>query len=91
VDDPCSPTTRPLAVNSEYNLVPAGAPSIGRDPSDPDIWYYNGTPAACTYVSSRLRPSPTFYGNRSIDLYVSGPNFGLNPGYFYYTLSGNYW
>ena len=76
-----------LAVASEFNLIPAGAPSIGRDPKDQDIWYYNGTPAACTYVALDY-VIPNFYGNRSIDLYVGGPNFGLNPGYFYYTLSG---
>jgi 5'-nucleotidase len=63
-----------LVVNSEFNLVPAGAPSIGRDPIDADIWYYNGTPAACTYVGLDY-VIPKFYGNRSIDLYVGGPNF----------------
>ncbi len=78
---------RTLAVNSEYNLVPAGAPSLGRDPNDPDIWYYNGTPAACTYVALD-HVIPLYYGNRSIDLYVGGPNFGTNLGNFLYTLSG---
>ncbi|KAJ9607765.1 hypothetical protein H2200_007843 [Cladophialophora chaetospira] len=76
-----------LAVNSEYNLVPAGAPSLGRDPIDPDIWYYNGTPAACTYVALD-HVIPLYYGNRSIDLYVGGPNFGTNLGNFLYTLAG---
>jgi 5'-nucleotidase len=38
--------SRNLTTASEFNLVPAGAPSIGRDPVDQDIWYYNGTPAA---------------------------------------------
>ena len=33
-----------------YNLIPAGAPSVGQDPMDSHIWYYNGTPAACTFV-----------------------------------------
>ncbi|OCT51594.1 Acid phosphatase [Cladophialophora carrionii] len=80
-------SNKSLAVNTEFDLIPAGAPSIGRDPNDPDIWYYNGTPAAVTYVSLDY-VIPNFYGNRSIDLYVGGPNFGLNQGYFYYTLSG---
>ncbi|KIX94416.1 uncharacterized protein Z520_09802 [Fonsecaea multimorphosa CBS 102226] len=76
-----------LAVNSEFNLIPAGAPSLGRDPNDADIWYYNCTPAACTFVALDY-VLPTFYNNRSIDLFVAGPNFGLNQGYFLYTLSG---
>jgi 5'-nucleotidase len=80
-------TNKSLAVNSEFNLIPAGAPSIGRDPGDPDVWYYNGTPAACTYVALDY-VLPNFYGNRSIDLYCGGVNFGLNDGAFYYTLSG---
>lgn len=39
-----------LVQNSEYNIIPAGSPSIGRDPMDSNIWYYNGTPAACAFV-----------------------------------------
>lgn len=80
-------TNKSLAVNSEFDLIPAGAPSIGRDPHDQDIWYYNGTPAACTYVALDY-VFPNFYDNRTIDLYVGGPNFGLNDGAFYFTLSG---
>ncbi|KAJ9624745.1 hypothetical protein H2204_010647 [Knufia peltigerae] len=72
---------------SEYDLIPAGAPSLGRDPNDPDIWYYNGTPAACTFVALDF-VLPNYYGNRSIDLYVGGPNYGTNLGPFLYTLSG---
>ena len=80
-------TMNTLAVPSEFGIIPAGAPALGRDPSDPDVWYYNGTPAACTYVALDY-VIPNFYNNKSIDLYVGGPNFGLNAGYFYYTLSG---
>jgi 5'-nucleotidase len=75
--------TRP----SEFNLIPAGAPALGRDPSDPDIWYYNGTPAACTFVALDY-VLPLHYDNRTIDLYVGGPNYGTNVGSFLYTLSG---
>ncbi|EHY55841.1 hypothetical protein HRR83_006775 [Exophiala dermatitidis] len=80
-------TSKNLTVPSEFNIIPAGAPSLGRDPTDPDVWYYNGTPAACTYVALDY-VIPNFYDNRTIDLYLGGPNFGLNPGPFYYTLSG---
>lgn len=72
---------------SQYNLVPAGAPAVGQDPTDNNIWYYNGTPAACTFVALDY-VIPEFYNNRSIDLLVSGPNFGTNMGPFVWTLSG---
>lgn len=72
---------------TQYNLVPAGAPSVGQDPADSNIWYYNGTPAACTFVALDY-VIPEFYQNRTIDLLVSGPNFGTNLGAFVWTLSG---
>lgn len=80
-------TSRNLTTASEFNLVPAGSPSLGRDENDPDIWYYNGTPAACTFVALDF-VLPRFYDNRTIDLYVGGPNYGTNLGSFLYTLSG---
>jgi len=78
---------RSLVNPSEFNLIPAGAASLGRDPTDPDVWYYNGTPAACAFVAIDY-VFPTYYSNRSIDLVVAGPNFGTNLGPFLYTLSG---
>lgn len=72
---------------TQYNLVPAGAPAVGQDPTDTNIWYYNGTPAACTFVALDY-VIPEFYDNRTIDLLVSGPNFGTNLGPFVWTLSG---
>lgn len=81
-------TTSPnLTTASEFGLVPAGAPSLGRDPKDPDVWYYNGTPAACTFVALDY-VIPKYYNNMTIDLYSGGPNFGGNLGPFLYTLSG---
>jgi 5'-nucleotidase len=80
-------TSRNLTTASEFNLIPAGSPSLGRDPNDPDIWYYNGTPAACTFVALDF-VLPRYYDNRTIDLYVGGPNYGGNAGSFLYTLSG---
>jgi len=32
-------------------MIPKGAPSFGTDPNDSHIWYYNGTPAACTFFA----------------------------------------
>ncbi|KIW62371.1 5'/3'-nucleotidase SurE [Phialophora macrospora] len=80
-------SSRNLTKASEFDLIPAGAPALGRDPSDPDIWYYNGTPAACTIVALDY-VLPLYYDNKTIDLYVGGPNYGTNVGSFLYTLSG---
>ena len=80
-------TSRNLTTASEFGLVPAGAPSLARDSNDPDIWYYNGTPAACTFVALDF-VLPRYYDNMTIDLYTGGPNFGGNLGPFLYTLSG---
>ena len=80
-------SSRNLTTASEFDLIPAGAPSLGRDPNDPDIWYYNGTPAACTFVALDFI-LPRYYDNMTIDLYTGGPNFGGNLGPFLYTLSG---
>ena len=79
-----SPT---LTIPSEYNLVPAGAPSFGQDPMDSHIFYYNGTPAAVTFVALDY-VVPTYTNWTKVDLLVAGPNFGNNLGPFLYTLSG---
>ena len=78
-----------LSIPSEYDIIPAGSPSLGRDPDDPDIWYYNGTPAACTFVALDY-VIPNYYNNMTIDLYGGGPNYGGNLGPFLYTLSGTF-
>ncbi|KAG8531725.1 uncharacterized protein KY384_003357 [Bacidia gigantensis] len=80
-------TEAKLTKPTEYDLVPAGAPSFGTDPHDSHIWYYNGTPAACTFFALDY-VVPKFTGWKKVDLFVSGPNFGLNAGPFFYTLSG---
>lgn len=72
---------------SEYDIIPAGAPSLGTDPADSHIWYYNGTPAACLFIALDY-VLPNFTNMSSVDLVVAGPNFGSNLGPFLYTLSG---
>ena len=76
-----------LTAPSEYDLVPKGAPSFGTDPSDSHIWYYNGTPATCTFFALDY-VVPNYWNGTKPDLLVSGPNFGDNLGPFLYTLSG---
>ncbi|KAF5020327.1 hypothetical protein F66182_7633 [Fusarium sp. NRRL 66182] len=76
-----------LTAPSIYDLIPAGAPSVGSDPKDSQIWYYNGTPAACTFVALDY-VLPRYADFRVPDLVVTGPNFGTNLGGFVWTLSG---
>ena len=76
-----------LTTESEFGLIPAGSPSLARDPKDPDIWYYNGTPAACVFVALDF-VVPRHYDNMTFDLFTGGPNYGGNLGPFLYTLSG---
>ncbi|KAM7200601.1 acid phosphatase precursor [Rhypophila sp. PSN 637] len=76
-----------LTTNSIYDLVKAGAPSLGTDPIDTHIWYYNGTPAACVFVGLDY-VLPNFADFSVPDLVVTGPNFGTNLGPFVWTLSG---
>lgn len=76
-----------LTTSSQYGLIAAGAPSLGQDPNDSHIWYYNGTPASCTMVGLDYI-LPTFGNFSQPDLFVSGPNFGNNVGTFAFTGSG---
>ncbi|PSN59623.1 sure-like protein [Corynespora cassiicola Philippines] len=82
-------TERNLTSPSQYSIVPAGSPAVGTDPNDSHIWYYNGTPAACTFVALDW-VLPRYYPdwNQSPDLFVAGPNYGTNLGPFVYSLSG---
>ncbi|EFX02272.1 acid phosphatase [Grosmannia clavigera kw1407] len=76
-----------LTADSEWGIVKAGAPSIGQDPKDSHIWYYNGTPAAQVFVALD-HVLPLFGSFSKPDLVLAGPNVGLNLGPFLYTLSG---
>ncbi|CAG8982229.1 hypothetical protein HYALB_00013967 [Hymenoscyphus albidus] len=46
-----------LTADTEFGIVKAGAPSIGPDPNDSHIWYFNGTPSACVQISSSAVPT----------------------------------
>ncbi|KAK3312971.1 5'/3'-nucleotidase sure [Apodospora peruviana] len=81
-------TTSPkLLVDGEWGIVKAGAPSLGTDPNDSHIWYYNGTPATQVLVALDY-VLPTFANFDIPDLVISGPNFGWELGPFLYTISG---
>jgi hypothetical protein len=57
-------------------MVKAGAPSIGTDPNDSHIWYYNGTPSACVQIAlDYIFPTFTNITSGTPDLVLSGPNY----------------
>lgn len=59
--------------------LPAGAPGVGVDPTDPAVYYVNGTPVmACLYGIDVK--APRVFG-RAPDLVISGPNEGNNTGH----------
>ncbi len=68
-------------------VIRAGAPSIGTDPTDDHIWYYNGTSAAQVLVALDY-VLPNYAKFHTPDLVISGPNAGWTLGPFVYTLSG---
>ncbi|KJR88509.1 5'-nucleotidase [Sporothrix schenckii 1099-18] len=76
-----------LTGDSEFGIVKSGAPSIGTDPHDDHIWYYNGSPA--TQVLVALDYVLPKHANFSVpDLVLAGPNYGPNVGPFLYGISG---
>ncbi|KAI8998912.1 5'/3'-nucleotidase sure [Trametes punicea] len=81
------PTTNITAPGGEFGSIPVGAPFFGHDTQNPNLYYFNGTPAA-TVVFGIDIVAPTHFGSNPIDLVVSGPNEGQNNGPFLYTLSG---
>ncbi|KAH8900800.1 5'/3'-nucleotidase sure [Thozetella sp. PMI_491] len=80
-------TTANLSKSSLWGILPAGAPSLGHDANDDHMWYYDGSPQACTLVGLDY-VIPTFANFTTPDLIVSGPNFGDNVGTYAFTGSG---
>lgn len=68
----------PLARDSRYGSVKAGAPGVGADPVDPDAYYVDGTPVmAVLHGLDVLAPARW---QAQPDLVISGPNEGGNTG-----------
>lgn len=81
------PESNVLEEDGEFGYIKSGEPAWGQDPEDDDIWYFDGTPAACiSFAFEYLLPKE--YPNTTIDLVAAGPNQGpnLTPGF--YTTSG---
>ncbi|KAK4160287.1 putative acid phosphatase [Cladorrhinum sp. PSN259] len=81
-------TTHPtLTADGDWGLVKAGAPSLGFDPADNHIWYYNGTAAAQVVIALDYI-LPTYGKIASPDLVISGPNAAATSDFFLQSFSG---
>ncbi|KAJ3482505.1 hypothetical protein NLI96_g6947 [Meripilus lineatus] len=81
------PTVNITPPGGEFGSIPVGAPYFGHEVNNPDIFYFNGTPAATAIFGIDILV-PQHFGKKKLDLVVSGPNEGKNNGPFVYTLSG---
>jgi len=68
-------------------LVKAGEPSLGHDPHDDHIWYYNGSTVAQVIVALDYI-LPQFHKVSRPDLIISGPNINRVSLKFPYTTVG---
>ena len=59
--------------------LPAGTPGVGTDPSDPAVFYVNGTPVMACLYGIDVQASKAW--GRAPDLVISGPNEGNNTGH----------
>ncbi|PLW24139.1 hypothetical protein PCASD_05745 [Puccinia coronata f. sp. avenae] len=67
---------KPLTKPGEYDSVDAGAPGVGHDPLDTQIWYVNAFPAdGIRFGLGTLIPQ--LYDGKP-DLIITGPNVGKN-------------
>ncbi|KAG7829086.1 hypothetical protein KL920_002879 [Ogataea angusta] len=76
-----------LETDAEFGYPPAGSPSWGHEEDDLNVWYYNGTPAACVGVALDYI-LPTYFNNMTVDVVLGGPNEGTNLGERDFVLSG---
>ncbi|KAG7798149.1 hypothetical protein KL929_002114 [Ogataea haglerorum] len=76
-----------LETDAEFGYPPAGSPSWGHEENDLNMWYYNGTPAACVAVALDYI-LPTYFNNMTVDVVLGGPNEGDNLGERDFVLSG---
>ncbi|KAG7889955.1 hypothetical protein KL936_002629 [Ogataea polymorpha] len=76
-----------LETDAEFGYPPAGSPSWGHEEDDLNVWYYNGTPAACVAVALDYI-LPTYFNNMTVDVVVGGPNEGNNLGERDFVISG---
>ncbi|EMD38687.1 hypothetical protein CERSUDRAFT_48092 [Gelatoporia subvermispora B] len=81
------PTSNIVAPGGEFDSVKVGASFFGQNVTNPNLFYFNGTPAATAGFAIDV-VAPIHFNNESIDLVVSGPNEGQNNGPYLYTLSG---
>ncbi|KAG7824629.1 hypothetical protein KL909_001851 [Ogataea angusta] len=81
------PTTPNLTAAAVFDYPPAGSPAWGHEEDDSNVWYFDGSPAACVAFGLDY-VVPKYFDNMTIDIVLGGPNEGNNLGERDYVLSG---
>ncbi|KAG7696942.1 hypothetical protein KL930_002607 [Ogataea haglerorum] len=81
------PPNSTLTSAALFNYPPAGSPAWGHEEDDPNVWYFDGSPAACVALGLDY-VIPKFFDNMTIDIVLGGPNEGTNLGERDYVISG---
>ncbi|PWN42323.1 5'/3'-nucleotidase sure [Ceraceosorus guamensis] len=82
------PTSKTLTAPGRNNSIPVGAPFSGKNATDSNIRYFDGTPAATALWALDFDVPDVFGSQDKLDLVASGPNEGNNLGPFVSDLSG---
>ncbi|KAG7893639.1 hypothetical protein KL905_002232 [Ogataea polymorpha] len=82
-----TPTTSTLTAAAVFEYPPAGSPAWGHEEDDPNVWYFDGSPAACVAFGLDY-VVPKYFNNMTVDVVVGGPNEGNNLGERDYVISG---
>lgn len=81
------PNGNKLETDTEFGAFKAGDNAWGSLDNDPQMWYFNGTPAACVAFGLDY-VIPNHFNNLTVDLVVGGPNEGTNLGPRDFVISG---
>ncbi|KAG7889956.1 hypothetical protein KL907_002762 [Ogataea polymorpha] len=82
-----TPTTSTLTAAAVFEYPPAGSPAWGHEEDDSNVWYFDGSPAACVAFGLDY-VVPKYFNNMTVDVVVGGPNEGNNLGERDYVISG---
>ncbi|KAG7926760.1 hypothetical protein KL925_003045 [Ogataea polymorpha] len=82
-----TPTTSTLTAAAVFEYPPAGSPAWGHEEDDPNVWYFDGSPAACVAFGLDY-VVPKYFNNMTVDVVVGGPNEGNNLGERDFVISG---
>ncbi|GMF02371.1 unnamed protein product [[Candida] boidinii] len=81
------PSQNTLETDYLFSYPGKGSPAWGYEENDMNMWYFNGSPAACVAMGLDY-VLPNYFDNMTVDLVIGGPNEGNNLGERDFALSG---